>query len=262
MSSERNEAQENGHPSRLAWYAAGTLDAESAREVEGHLATCSRCRKELEVWSEIHDALEDPDPGPHVASMKLCEYASDAQSLTHETRAGIEAHLAECAECRSDLGELRGLEARSTQRNPWKVAFTFAAAACVLLALLAARGLLATRATSGPVESGERILLESAYRGATRNPSESERAAEIHGPGPWSLTLVLPETAAPGDYEFRVEGGSEAISLSAAGRVRVDADRIAALWLRGPLRPGRYAIRLRSMARHDVEFTFELGAAP
>ncbi len=57
----------SGHPSgeRLEAFAAGEVHGAMAREVEGHLAGCARCRAEVEGWTLLFGDLASlPERGP------------------------------------------------------------------------------------------------------------------------------------------------------------------------------------------------------
>jgi len=48
--------------SLLPWYVNGTLDAEEAARVDGHLAQCARCQADLAWQQELRAAAPDSDP--------------------------------------------------------------------------------------------------------------------------------------------------------------------------------------------------------
>lgn len=69
MSDPRHPSREpaSGHPpgARLEAFAAGELRGEVAREVEGHLAGCARCRAEVEGWTLLFGDLSTlPERSP------------------------------------------------------------------------------------------------------------------------------------------------------------------------------------------------------
>ncbi len=83
MGEPRNEertamAFPNGHPesARLEAKAAGELAPDEARLVEAHLASCARCRSEVEGWellfSEL-DGLPAPGPSPDFAARVMAQ---------------------------------------------------------------------------------------------------------------------------------------------------------------------------------------------
>jgi anti-sigma factor RsiW len=68
----------NGHPesTRLEAKAAGELVPEEARLVDAHLATCARCRSEVEGWALLFSELGElstPAPSPDFAARVMAQ---------------------------------------------------------------------------------------------------------------------------------------------------------------------------------------------
>jgi hypothetical protein len=92
-----------------------------------------------------------PEPlqsGPHLSAGKVTAYL--AGSLDTAGRAEVEAHLAECEECRTEIIEVARL-AREGKRFPWHVVIPLAAAAGVVGILLLDPSRSRTAADGHPV---------------------------------------------------------------------------------------------------------------
>jgi predicted anti-sigma-YlaC factor YlaD len=88
-------------------------DTDTTRRVEVHLASCLACREMLRVMALLSGAPAEEiaaDSGGHPLLEELVAYYKDAASLNPDTRRRIESHLAECADCRSELEFLQQLE--------------------------------------------------------------------------------------------------------------------------------------------------------
>lgn len=126
------------HPAELDLngYRERTLTPEALLHVTGHLAECEDCRSKLRSGSalaELRRSLEE-----HLSSEQLQEFV-DGQ-LDAEERAGVEQHLARCADCHSDV---QALQEFAKAQRPRVVAFPARGwwLAIAAAALLAAAGL-------------------------------------------------------------------------------------------------------------------------
>jgi anti-sigma factor RsiW len=124
-------------------YLDGDIPAPDAAVVEAHVASCARCRSQLEAWQTLFEDLSDlpswsPSPvfreriletlpapaaarvtrvrgwlgltapvSEHVSSSRLQEYLD--RRLRGRTAARVEAHLDSCAPCRLELDSFRAL---------------------------------------------------------------------------------------------------------------------------------------------------------
>lgn len=101
---------------RLPWLLNGSLEGAEADEVRRHLATCARCRGEMEETRQAAAVF-----GAHLPPGVLMDLAWD-RALSEEDAALARRHLDGCAECTEELAlarESRALEAapESTARR-------------------------------------------------------------------------------------------------------------------------------------------------
>ena len=92
-----------------------------------------------------HEPLES---GPHLPAWRVTAYL--AGSVDAAGRAEVEAHLADCEECRTEIIEVARL-ARERKRFPWQVVMPLAAAAGVVGILLLGPSRSQTAADGHPV---------------------------------------------------------------------------------------------------------------
>ena len=82
----------------LFFYPTDQLGEEERRQVEGHLAGCSRCTDLLRFASRLEGALREQS-GAHPDAESLSLYAENRESLSSTERALVEQHLTLCSEC-------------------------------------------------------------------------------------------------------------------------------------------------------------------
>jgi anti-sigma factor RsiW len=145
---------------RLPWLLNGSLEGDEREAVRAHLATCSRCAREMEetrTAAAVFDA--------HLPPSTLVDLAWErpAQGIPPEL---AQAHLESCPQCAEDLAsarESRRLEAgaeappRTAQRPRPRVAEWAASLAAGLLVGLWWGGSLTERTVSGPAPPGPRM---------------------------------------------------------------------------------------------------------
>jgi hypothetical protein len=109
------------------------LPAGDATGLAAHLRECDRCSAEVESeaapLAASLRAFVDADEHPDIET-----YVDGA--LTSEERVLVEEHLEECAICREDVDDLRGVRDRMQRRarpSPWWLAAAAAAAMAVFL---------------------------------------------------------------------------------------------------------------------------------
>jgi anti-sigma factor RsiW len=243
-----NEAE---HPALLPWYAAGTLDAWTARRIEEHLEACAACRLEQEQLASMSRTLRRGEGGSHVGVLDLVEFASGEAATGGETERGdaVRRHLAECAACRDEVETVRQArprvgsesagETRSAEALRWRRAFLVAAAAAALLLVPATRALLPGRAVETPREVHPVRLLAQTRGG--------EEAAVLSGSGPWIVEVILPFGAPTGPYTVHLESPGGA-SRPVETRAQPNAEGILSLLLPGLSRAGSYAITVAPVA--------------
>ncbi|HEX5065071.1 MAG TPA: DUF928 domain-containing protein [Myxococcota bacterium] len=77
-----------------------------------HYPRCRDCGGEVARWSRLLGSLreEEGDVSEHPSAERLLAYQSDPDALTPSERAVLEAHVAACAPCRSELRVLAGFD--------------------------------------------------------------------------------------------------------------------------------------------------------
>jgi hypothetical protein len=110
-----------------------------------------RAQSVSQHWSErILDLVTDPFAGEpmsdHPATELIAAYLSG--TLPPTDQAMLDAHLAECRDCRHEMTSARRLLRSHASRNPWSVAVPIASAAILALVLL-------HRGPRQPGDSGE-----------------------------------------------------------------------------------------------------------
>jgi hypothetical protein len=241
------------HPDRLPWYAAGTLGSGERAAIDAHLRGCAECRAELERWSALGRVLR-AEAGDHPSVEELTKFAE--ATLTTADASEIERHLSSCEACRADVEVARGLCSPGevpASRQRWGKVAALVAGVGIALTLLA---WIVDRVRSGPeVHVARRIVLEPPYR------SGGETAeGRLLGAGPWSVTLVLPDTAEGGPYRLTIVDTGSGRPVHQAAEVSVDAGATVDVVLAG-LDPGAYVARLEGPAAapvaHDFRFVVE-----
>jgi anti-sigma factor RsiW len=153
----------------------------------------------------------------HLPPEALAGYLDDA--LPGEERRQVELHLASCAECRTELAEVRELQ-RARRRRRWVAVLAPAAAAAVLLVIALPR--------QAETPSGIRSRSDAEQPLGIVSPTPSAEAA----PGPITFTW---RSAGPGaGYTFTLQEASGRVvwTSAVADTVTVLPDSIA-------LAPGR-----------------------
>lgn len=99
-----------GGATKIDW-AAFAADPR-APEWEGfraHYPTCADCSRVVASWTHLRGALADAGgiDAAHPADAELLAFASEPSGLARARRAALDAHLAGCAPCRTELAVLR-----------------------------------------------------------------------------------------------------------------------------------------------------------
>lgn len=99
-----------GGATEIDW--AGFAADPRAPEWEGfraHYPTCADCSRVVASWTHLRGALAEAGgiDAAHPADAELLAFASEPSSLARARRAALEAHLAGCAPCRTELAVLR-----------------------------------------------------------------------------------------------------------------------------------------------------------
>jgi Putative zinc-finger len=229
------------HPALLPWYAAGTLDAVTARRIEEHLQGCASCRLELEALASLGATLRRHDGTDHIETWDLMSYEQAAPALAPDRAGAIRRHLAACVACTEELEtlrsarrELRESEGSAATAPPtpgpssgrsdgWKWAFYAAAAAAVVLALPALRGL---RPAASPPVAGEirPVRLPAPTRDGTND-------TVLTGSGPWAVEVMLPFGAPGGEYVARIVPRGHEPGAAVGIRVHATTDGRLGLFL-------------------------------
>jgi anti-sigma factor RsiW len=89
---------------QLPWFLNGTLEDDERREVEAHLATCVECRAELEATRDAFAVYAAHLP-PEVLTAFVLEPEAGSWGVDggRVERGLVVGHLAQCAECRSEV---------------------------------------------------------------------------------------------------------------------------------------------------------------
>ncbi len=95
----------------LAAFAADR-HAPEWRGFRAHYPVCPDCSRAVAAWAQLHSVLEASvaEESAHVAEDELLAVAADPVRLPEARRRAVEAHLAGCAPCRSELAVLRGFD--------------------------------------------------------------------------------------------------------------------------------------------------------
>ncbi len=95
----------------FAAFAADRTASEWA-PLRAHYPRCADCAREVAHWSRLASLLrsEEGDMGAHPSEQQLLAYQSKPGALAPGERAFLEAHLAGCAPCRSELRVLAGFD--------------------------------------------------------------------------------------------------------------------------------------------------------
>lgn len=120
----------NGHDDSIAeaipWVANGSATDQERRRVESHLPTCEACRELMDQALELASpGIDATELGGHPPAAILQTLVEEPGRILEETRDRLEAHLRDCAACRSAveaLGDLElGREARpgTVGKGPW-----------------------------------------------------------------------------------------------------------------------------------------------
>jgi len=243
------------HPGLLPWYAAGTLDAWTARHIEEHLEACAACRLEQEELASMRRTLQRGEGGNHVAVLDLIEFTTD-EAVTGdggERAAAVRQHLADCAACREEVEVVRqarqGRDAVAAAAEPeeasgparrgaaaprWRSAFYAAAAVAALLLVPATRGLVGRSEVATTPREVHPVRLLSPTRG-------DEGPTILSGSGPWIVEVVLPFGAPAGEYVVRFGSPGEA-DRTVELRAQPNAEGILSLLLPALPRAGSYEI--------------------
>src|SRR5215216_3022464 len=95
----------------MPWLMNGTLDAGEADALRSHMASCARCREEMDETRRAADVF-----GAHPASSAIADLA---WGRPMEDADLVRRHVASCAACAEDLElarESRGAEAGAKRR--------------------------------------------------------------------------------------------------------------------------------------------------
>jgi hypothetical protein len=156
---------------RLPWLLNGSLEGSEAEEVRRHLATCARCRAEMEETRQAAAVF-----GAHLPAGVIMDLAWDAALSEHDD-AMARRHLDGCRECAEELAlarESRRLEAASESTTGNRRAWWPAVA---LPATLAA-GLVLGMRWPGPSDNGRVTRLESEVARLSGLVASLEHAAQ------------------------------------------------------------------------------------
>ena len=167
--------------------AAYLIDRRAAEwtDFRTHYPRCPDCSRALADWLGFKARLEAVGEMPgasHPSEAQLLAFHQDPAACAAQERAAIEAHLAQCRECRSELAVLRGFDFRKL--TPLPVARSPGGVAPLWEALLAAlrRPALAFALLLGLVVSG--MLAIPWFGGRQASPPQSLPVAEVEERAP------------------------------------------------------------------------------
>ncbi len=218
------------HPDLIA-YLAGGLPAGEATTVRDHLAGCPECRAEAAALGSLRASLRAIG-GDHPAVEDLVAFDAGEIGGDPALRAGLEEHLAHCADCRADRAALDRMRRVAPARRfvPGRGALGLAAAAAIVVLGLGAL-LHPWGPRPAPSPDGRPIVFAAPTRGRAVTP-------RIPAGRPVSLEVLLPFGAPTGSYRARIEPGEIAMP-----QIRSDGSRVT-LSLVAPAAPGRYHLVL------------------
>jgi hypothetical protein len=197
------------HPDTLPWHVSGKLDASESEGVAEHLRLCPACRLEVEALRSMRRTLV-----AYRQDLDLLEESAGADRDTEE-RPVISA---------------RGLT------SPWAWGLLGAAAASVVLIAVASVLPGPWRSPPEPaLASVTSIVFLPAQRGV-------EPVRALNGRGPWSIDVMLPLGAPPGEYEVRIDADGDRTSMRLRTTARAANDGRLTVLLRELGAPGRYRL--------------------
>jgi len=103
-------------PRELLGYFDGTLQES---RVLKHLGTCAQCRSRLRDMALIRIILNPPraqTPSGHLEPRVMAQYVEDTLSMERDVV--VEAHLAECRRCLTDLVSLKTVRKMPLDKHP------------------------------------------------------------------------------------------------------------------------------------------------
>lgn len=164
-------------------YRERTLAAEALLRVADHLAECADCRGKLRLAARSGEALAGLRQAieSHLSAEQLQQFVDG--KLDVSARAGVEQHLAWCAECRSDVQALRDFAkaqpAIATLARPARIGWLAAAAAVLLAAIGLGVWLRRSVEVAALSDAGKRISLDSRGRLAGADGLSPEQTASV-----------------------------------------------------------------------------------
>lgn len=240
---------ESLHPTRLPWFAAGTLPPAEAACIEQHVADCAECRAEVDALRSMTRTLRAFAPAGHLAPELLVAYHGDRGSLSPEEIAPVEDHLRSCGPCRTDLHALERADdaLRTVSRRQ-----ILGAAASVLVVTLMGWQIATWQGREAPAQNLAHVSLEAPTRSdVMRIPA-----------GPCVLDVRLPLHAEEGAYVARVQlPAGDSIPLGSA----VSTGQLVSFTVLDGFAPGRHLLYLRRQggdASHEYPYMFDVGASP
>jgi len=234
------------HPDLLA-FVAGLPSASQATEVAHHLEVCDGCRGEERALRSLRRSLLKP-PRPHPSAEELV--ALDERDEAAPPAGPLEAHVADCIECRADL---EALARARRHRHPLEPADARSPAsarpaatrgmrvglgvAAVVVALLGAGFFLGRLGSPAAGRPPLTATLTAPTRGTAAPPVLRPGTAA-------TLRVILPFGSPGGVYGSRLEDAHGRVVQSVETRMVKDGEILEVL-LRAPAEPGEYRLVVR-----------------
>jgi anti-sigma factor ChrR (cupin superfamily) len=232
----------SGHPDRLLWYAAGSLDPAESAEIERHLRECADCRGEVEAVRSLARTLRADPERAHVPADRLVAWQDARSGLSPAERAGIGDHLRRCPSCASDLDALR--RANGVERRP-QLRWALPAAASLVLVLAAGWQLGGRRGDPARPARDTRpivLVLPPGQRGGSLLPAIPAVPAVPAGRA-LRVEALLPLHADQAAYRLRIRRADATAKVELETVVaRVPGEEVVRLSVPGGLRPGHHEL--------------------
>ena len=142
--------------------------------------------------------LKGKSPARHLSAEIVAAYV-DA-TLVDEERTRVEAHLAECSECRREVIEVSGAIHTRGRFRPWQVIAPVAAAAAVIAVVFLGPKILQSPPSPGPVLRGSDSISSQQARTGIEVISPAEGSSLSHA----DVQFVWRPPALDASYRFTV----------------------------------------------------------
>jgi anti-sigma-K factor RskA len=250
----------------VAWYPTGTLDDDERRQVETHMSGCEACAQLLRFGADIRESLS---PSRHPEEEAIVLFAEDRSSLAREERDRIEAHVAECGQCREQVEVLDAVDQadrpdvstapgrteptwveRFWRRLGQSVFSPVPAAAYLVIAIVAAGLYFVSRDGGSTPGVGVVIVPDEGGRVRSAQSGESD-VVTIDTSSSRLLLFELTRLESPPEAEARYAvtirragANTPVVAFDVEGRTFLDNYTIGYVLQPGTLGPGQYTVEV------------------